>query len=349
MIISIFILLKSKHMSFYNIVNNYVGKVLPFFSLLLFAYQFICNYFFFRYLDVSPNTHTFNISKYFYYFYYAMSLLSFLMTYITEPGYVTDETNEKFLYLYKMSRKYSLQRANIYNEHHNLIKNIEGDDNDLYSDHLSSEDDQIFEETEYQNNLYKNCKKFRNDLGFDVKKCRQCHIIKACGTMHCNICHKCVYMQDHHCIWFNQCIGQFNLKYFIDFNIYLFLGSLTSLIRMVYYIIYQNYSKIINDFTPPFYAGLIACIVFDIVYIGFSFKLLLDQYNNLSDFSLLYDRKREKFIEIRERYEMACEIFGSEFGINWFLPFKAGGFYGLIKNKTVAKSGNYSEIKEKKN
>jgi hypothetical protein len=82
-----------------------------------------------------------------------MALLSFLMTYITDPGYVTDETNEKFIYLYKKSRKYSLQRANMYNENHNLIKEIEGDDNDLYSDHLSSEDDQIFEETNYQKNL----------------------------------------------------------------------------------------------------------------------------------------------------------------------------------------------------
>ena len=37
---------------------------------------------------------------------------------------------------------------------------------------------------------------------------------------------------------------------------------------------------------------------------------------------------------------MLCEDFGDEFGINWFLPFKAGGFYNLIKNMSVVKTGS---------
>ena len=44
------------------------------------------------------------------------------MTYITEPGYVTEQTNEKFIYLYQKTRKYSLNRADMYNEMHNLVK-----------------------------------------------------------------------------------------------------------------------------------------------------------------------------------------------------------------------------------
>lgn len=331
-----------------NFINVYVGKILPIFSLFLFIFQFLCNYYFYIYIDVTTNTLIFQISKYFYYFFYFMALLSFLMTYITDPGYVTDETNEKFIYLYKKSRKYSLQRANMYNENHNLIKEMEGDDNDLYSDHLSSEDDQIFEETNYQKNLYQNCKKFRNQLGFDIKQCRQCHIIKVCGTMHCNVCHKCVYMQDHHCIWFNKCIGQFNLKYFILFALYLFLGSLISLIKMVYYIVYKNYAKIISTYSSIFNILLITCIVFDIVYTSFSFKLVYDQYTNLYDFAVLYDRKRGRLIELRGKYEMLCEDFGDEFGINWFLPFKAGGFYNLIKNMSVVKTGS-GEVENEQN
>ena len=44
---------------------------------------------------------------------------------------------------------------------------------------------------------------------------------------------------------------------------------------------------------------------------------------------------------------MLCEDFGDEFGLNWFLPFKAGGFYGLIKNKSVVKSYNDKDEKQK--
>jgi hypothetical protein len=269
-----------------------------------------------------------------------MALISFLMTYITDPGYVTEETNEKFLYLYQKTRKYSLKRGDIYNETHNLIKQIEDDNNDLYTDGLSSDDDKTFNETQYLTNLYNNCKKYRIGLSFDVKQCRQCHIIKVCGTVHCSVCHKCVYMKDHHCIWFNQCIGQFNLKYFMLFTFYLFFGSLISFIKMLYYIIYKNYAKFFSDFSFNRNLALLTCLLFDLIYIIFSFKLMYDQYTNLDYFCLMYDRKRKKFIEIRTKYEMLCEDFGDEFGINWFLPFKAGGFYGLIKNKTVIKSHN---------
>ena len=147
-------------------------------------------------------------------------------------------------------------------------------------------------------------------------------------------------MLDHHCIWFNKCIGQFNLKYFILFSFYLFFGSLISLIKMLYYIVYQNYSKIISVYSINFIIILITCIFFDLIFSFFSFKLVYDQYTNLYDFSVLYDRKRGKLIEFRTKYEMLCENFGDEFGINWFLPFKAGGFYGLIKNAIVQKTGN---------
>jgi hypothetical protein len=263
------------------------------------------------------------------------------MTYITDPGYVTEDTNEKFLYLYQKTRKYSLKRGDIYNETHNLIKQIEDDNNDLYTDGLSSDDDKTFNETQYLTNLYNNCKRFKNGLSFDVKQCRQCHVIKVCGTVHCSVCHKCVYMKDHHCIWFNQCIGQFNLKYFMLFTFYLFFGSLISFIKMLYYIIYKNYAKFFSDFSFNRNLALLTCLLFDLIYIIFSFKLMYDQYTNLDYFCLMYDRKRKKFIEIRTKYEMLCEDFGDEFGINWFLPFKAGGFYGLIKTKIIVRSGNY--------
>ena len=330
-------------MSLNKFINVYVGKILPFFSLILFCFQFICNYYFYINIEESKNSNIFIISKYFYYFFYFMALLSFIMTYITDPGYINDDNNEKFIYLYQKTRKYSLQRAFIYNQNHDLLKQIEGDDNDLYSDNLSSDDDEYFEETKYQKNLYRKCKEFRNQLGFDIKQCSKCHIIKLCGTMHCEVCHKCVYMLDHHCIWFNKCIGQFNLKYFFLFALYLFCGSFISLIKIIYYIIYKNYSKIISVYSRNYIIILITCAFFDLIYICFSFKLVQDQYTNLYDFSILYDRKRGKMIEIRSIYETLCEDFGDEFGINWFLPFKAGGLYGLIKNKTVIKSVNNEE------
>ena len=328
-------------MSIYYIVNFYIAKILPFFSLLLFFYQLVCNFVFYTDIDQAKNSLIFTITKIIYIFFYIMTLISFIMTYITEPGYVTEQTNERFIYLYQKTRKYSLNRADMYNEMHNLIKENPDDNNDLYTDGLSSDDDKKFAENQYLTNLYNNCKRFKNGLSFDVKQCRQCHVIKVCGTVHCSVCHKCVYMKDHHCIWFNQCIGQFNLKYFMLFTFYLFFGSLISFIKMIYYIIYKNYAKFFSDFSFNRNLALLTCLLFDLIYIIFSFKLMYDQYTNLDYFCLMYDRKRKKFIEIRTKYEMLCEDFGDEFGIRWFLPFKAGGFYGLIKTKKIVRTGNY--------
>lgn len=328
-------------MSINYFINFYIAKVLPFLSLLLFIYQLFCNWFFYSDIEQAKNNIFFTITKIIYIILYCMSFISFLMTYITEPGYVTEETNEKFLYLYQKSRFYSIRRADIYNETHKLLKNIENDNKDLYTDGLSSDDEQKFKETQYLNNLYNNCKKYKNILNFDVKQCRQCHIIKVCGTVHCSVCHKCVYMKDHHCIWFNKCIGQFNLKYFILFSLYLFLASLVSFFKMIYYIVYKNYAKIVSEFSFNKNVALLSCIIFDLIYIIFSFKLLYDQYTNLNYFSVMQDLKRRKIIEIRTKYEMLCENFGDEFCLSWFLPFKAGGFYELIKNKQIIKTGSF--------
>ena len=319
---------------------NYVAKILPYFSLLLFIFQFFSNIYLYLDIEQTKNSIIFKITKYTYYFNYIMGLISFIMTYLTEPGYVTQETNEKFLYLYQKTRKYSLIRANIYNENHNLNKLIEGDNNDLYTDGSSSEDEYNFSETQYLTNLYYNCKRFKPNLNFDVKQCRQCHVVKACGTVHCSICHKCVYMKDHHCIWFNQCIGQFNLKYFILFLLYLLLCSYLSLMKGFYYLIIRNYMNIFARYSIIKDVCLFIFLLLDTIYIIFTIKLLYDQYTNLDDFSIISDYKKHEVIEIRNKYEMLCENFGEEFGIGWFLPLKAGGYYELIKNKTFVKIEN---------
>ena len=43
-------------------------------------------------------------------------------------------------------------------------------------------------------------------------------------------------------------------------------------------------------------------------------------------FYLVIDFKKEKFTEKRSLNEVLTEIFGDSIGVNWLLPFNAGGF-----------------------
>ena len=253
------------------------------------------------------------------------------MAYITDPGYVNQDNNKIYLDLYHKTRKYSLSRAELYNENH-MKNNKYSNEDDLFTDGLSSDDEQKFQESQYLKEFYINCKKYKSILNFDVKKCRQCFIIKVSGTSHCSICHKCVYMKDHHCIWFNKCVGQFNIKYYILFLLYLLLCSYISFMKFLYYIIFKKLTQIISHYSLIKKISIFAFDLLDILYIAVCIKLLYDQYTNLDDFSIIYDYKRKKMIEIRTKYEMICEIFGNKFNIGWFLPFKAGGYYGIFND-----------------
>jgi len=60
--------------------------------------------------------------------------------------------------------------------------------------------------------------------------CRNCKSYKPPGSHHCRICNRCVSRMDHHCPWMNNCVGAGNLKSFILFLCYTWIGSAFSLI-----------------------------------------------------------------------------------------------------------------------
>uniref|UniRef100_A0A8C3L254 Palmitoyltransferase n=1 Tax=Chrysolophus pictus TaxID=9089 RepID=A0A8C3L254_CHRPC len=55
--------------------------------------------------------------------------------------------------------------------------------------------------------------------------CSRCEAYRPPRAHHCRVCHRCVHRMDHHCPWINNCIGELNQKYFIQF---LFYTGLTS-------------------------------------------------------------------------------------------------------------------------
>mmetsp|Transcript_18494 Transcript_18494/g.13295 ORF Transcript_18494/g.13295 Transcript_18494/m.13295 type:complete len:117 (+) Transcript_18494:484-834(+) len=64
------------------------------------------------------------------------------------------------------------------------------------------------------------------------KDCEICMGVKPPSAHHCRVCNRCVNKMDHHCPWINNCIGVSNLKYFILFNVYCFVGCIFTIMRI---------------------------------------------------------------------------------------------------------------------
>lgn len=50
--------------------------------------------------------------------------------------------------------------------------------------------------------------------------CKRCYIYRPPRAHHCHVCRRCILNMDHHCPWINNCVGEYNQKYFMQFTAY---------------------------------------------------------------------------------------------------------------------------------
>ncbi|XP_030193389.1 palmitoyltransferase ZDHHC3 isoform X3 [Gadus morhua] len=63
--------------------------------------------------------------------------------------------------------------------------------------------------------------------------CSRCETYRPPRAHHCRVCQRCIRRMDHHCPWINNCVGELNQKYFIQFLFYTGLASLYSMVLVV--------------------------------------------------------------------------------------------------------------------
>ena len=60
--------------------------------------------------------------------------------------------------------------------------------------------------------------------------CTRCEMYRPPRAHHCRICKRCIRRMDHHCPWINNCVGERNQKFFLQFLFYVGLLSTYSIL-----------------------------------------------------------------------------------------------------------------------
>ena len=259
----------------------------------------------------------------------ALTVISHINSSITEPGKIIPQNNPLILEFYNLLYKDAVVEALRYTreigekEIQRRIKEIHDENGGVYD--ISDDDDKEYEPiTSIPDDLMVSIgEKYKMRL----TRCRKCYVVRPNRAHHCCVCKCCILGMDHHCPWINNCVGQFNRKYFVLFLFYSTLGCILSIVIGSYYSIYKNYMKCLNEVSCllMFIFQVIISLFFGI----FTIIMLYEQKDNFENNSSYVDYRHMRLCEKREPWDEVVETFGENFGVNWFLPFKCGGFRWL--------------------
>ncbi|CAF0709356.1 unnamed protein product [Brachionus calyciflorus] len=162
--------------------------------------------------------------------------------------------------------------------------------------------------------------------------CSKCEIYRTADSHHCGICRKCIKKRHHHCPWINNCIGELNQKYFIQFNFYTSILCIYGIIfLMTSLIIYPDEIQTSNRISPSarVYHSvfvIVECIVFGL----FVFAIMCEQITSITSScvgqkSNHSETRKSCFDNLGEnlklKYFQFCQVFGQKNPILWLFPF----------------------------
>lgn len=72
-----------------------------------------------------------------------------------------------------------------------------------------------------------------NSTNAEWTVCTRCETYRPPRAHHCRICKRCIRRMDHHCPWINNCVGERNQKFFLQFLVYVGVLAIYSIALVI--------------------------------------------------------------------------------------------------------------------
>uniref|UniRef100_A0A3Q3K5L1 Palmitoyltransferase n=1 Tax=Monopterus albus TaxID=43700 RepID=A0A3Q3K5L1_MONAL len=147
--------------------------------------------------------------------------------------------------------------------------------------------------------------------------CSRCETYRPPRAHHCRVCQRCIRRMDHHCPWINNCVGELNQKYFIQFLFYTVLSLIASNSSSV---------SIISTFTYFFLfhsAHYIILLVESVLFGVFVMVIFYDQLVSIITDETPIEQMRNRLTLSHTRkpkLALLREVFGRGSIFCWLLP-----------------------------
>nr|CAB3267904.1 palmitoyltransferase ZDHHC3 [Phallusia mammillata] len=175
-----------------------------------------------------------------------------------------------------------------------------------------------------------NEKSHKKDQSEDWTICQRCETYRPPRAHHCKICRRCVRRMDHHCPWVNNCIGELNQKFFIQFLfytgvlcIYAIVLNICGWVWMFSSNRHSNADFLSRRTTVAHGIGLcIESILFGL----FVIVMIYDQFSSIFgdetgvEYTIHRSRKQRAPRPKKPRMALLREVFGHGPLYTWFLP-----------------------------
>ncbi|BFZ13732.1 hypothetical protein BsWGS_16771 [Bradybaena similaris] len=170
--------------------------------------------------------------------------------------------------------------------------------------------------------IHSDTSKLKTNDGWTV--CMKCETYRPPRAHHCRVCRRCVRRMDHHCPWINNCVGEYNQRFFIQFLFYVGLASVFAITLVIVSLLTQPQVKKEYRHTRLFHCVIlvIESILFGLFVIAIGCDQMSAIFND--ETAVEYVKKEGHFRPKKSRLALLQEVFGRSHPLLWLCPFQDG-------------------------